>query len=671
VFLSYASEDGEAAKRIAGALRSAGVEVWFDQSELRGGDVWDQKIRKQIHDCALFIPIISTHTQARTEGYFRLEWHLADQRKLLMTKSRPFLVPVCIDGTPLPDAEVPDSFSAAQWTRLPTGETPPAFVERIAGLLSPEQSQPPPPTYPLVGAASRTTSAANAGTHRSGASRRSKFVASLIALALVLLGGYVALDKFVLSRRVAVTASAPVAQSLLPVPSTSPEKSIAVLPFVDLSEKKDQEYFADGMAEEILDDLTKIPGLTVIGRTSSFQFKGKSDDLRKVGATLGAAHLVEGSVRRSGDHVRVTAQLIRSSDGVHEWSETYDRNVGDSLNVQQEIAVSLARALQVTMDAGTVPKAEVKSPEAYDFFLRGLHAFDQADKAGLEAAANYFEQALRLEPSLTRAQDMLARTYFDQADDGYVPATLGFERARAIDQILLKKDPRSFSAHAHLSRIYADHDWDLASAKREADEAISLNPGAWNGYYSAGIVQFYLGNWDEAERNFRTALSLDPLNPDTHQALGVVLYGAGRFTEAAAEYRRTLEISPSFPYVHSYLSSDLLALKQPEAALREAQLERNEGAKRCWMAVAYHALGRKSESDAALAQLTRDNADAPYSIAVVHASRGEADQAFDWLDRSYQQKDVSLMYIKSERILRQLENDPRYKALLHKMQLPE
>ena len=265
VFLSYASQDAQAAQKICEALRAAGIEVWFDQSELRGGDAWDQSIRRQIKTCALFIPVVSKNTHDRDEGYFRLEWKLAVDRCSLMAADRTFLLPVVVDDTRDDDERVPERFRDVQWTRLPGGSAPPSFVERVRRLLSPEPAHPP-------STAARSSSAVSAATPATRVLPHSRWLRPallVLALLLVVAGTYLALDRFVLSKR---SVAAPTAVA---------DKSIAVLPFSDLSEKRDQEYFADGLAEEIVDLLAKIPGLKVVGRTSSFQFKSNSADLRK------------------------------------------------------------------------------------------------------------------------------------------------------------------------------------------------------------------------------------------------------------------------------------------------------------------------------------------------------------------------------------------------------
>ena len=284
VFLSYASQDSEAAQRICDALRAAGIEVWFDQSELRGGDAWDRHIRERIHDCRLFIAVISANTEARDEGYFRREWGLAVDRTRDMDEKKAFLLPVVIDNSVERNARVPERFHGIQWTRLPGGVTPSAFVARVAALLG------APAPAAAVGPGSAPVSSRPAHVRNP---RAIWIPLGLATLAIIVGGGWFALQRSALHRHAKTGVTVQSRPAVM-------EKSIAVLPFADLSEKHDQEYFADGMAEEVINLLAKLPDLKVIGRTSSFQFKGRNEDLRKIGQSLGAAYVLEGSVRRSG-----------------------------------------------------------------------------------------------------------------------------------------------------------------------------------------------------------------------------------------------------------------------------------------------------------------------------------------------------------------------------------
>jgi TolB-like protein len=657
-------------------MRAAGIEVWFDQSELRGGDVWDHQIRKQIHDCALFIPIISAHTQARTEGYFRLEWHLADQRKLLMTKSRLFLVPVCIDGTSQADAEVPDSFAAAQWTRLPAGETPAAFVERVSRLLSPEPVHPPAAAESPTAAAPHTAAAPWQPEPRPAASRQTPRVLLLIAAVAVIGVGYLAVDKFILSKRPAIGAQTSVVanQPGALAPSAIPEKSIAVLPFVDMSEKHDQEYLGDGIAEEILNLLVKLPDLKVIGRTSSFQFKGKTEDLRAIGSKLGVVYIVEGSVRRSGDHVRITAQLIDARDGAHRWSETYDRNADDVLRVQSEVAASLAKELNLEVAAGLDlrSRSSLRSSAAYDVFLRGMHAENRIDRDGFEEAAADFRRTLDFDPSFAPAAAQLAMVLRNMAQWGYVAPRTGYEQSRTAAEAALRLDPNSAIAHRALSLVHLEFDWDWPASERELKTAAALAPNDPSILQEEALLRVTLGQWGEAERLTAASLATNPLDAAPYNASGFIYLHAGRFADAEHAFRRVLEITPTFSWGHYLLGVALLVEGKPEEGLAEMEREPVLAARIAGMPLAYHALHRTKESDAALAQLETAYAqDSAMQIAEAYAFRDNKDQAFKWLERAYSQKDVDVCGVKYDVLLTNLRADARYRAFLRKMNLPE
>ena len=398
VFLSYASEDAAAAARICAGLRAAGIEVWFDQSELRGGDAWDHHIRSQIRDCALFVPIISAHTQGRPEGYFRLEWDLAEQRSHMIVRSKAFIVPVCIDDTPDTRAEVPESFLKAQWTRLPGGVTTQPFCDRIAMLLAGGEAarrpgRPAPAMMPV-------------------AARRSFHWPAVAAVAAVIIAaiGWQAWRQLHSGK----AGTAPVAAV-----AAAPDKSIAVLPFVDMSEKRDQEYFSDGLSEELIDHLSHNPDLKVIARTSSFAFKGRNEDIRTIARTLGVAHLLEGSVRKSGNQLRITAQLIRAADGVDLWSESYERQLTDVFKVQQEIAAAVVKGLQAKLlPAALAPNSTPHNMDAYSLYLRGQYFARRASDADVAQGIAILKQAIALEPDFAPAHAELANAYLYVATFG-------------------------------------------------------------------------------------------------------------------------------------------------------------------------------------------------------------------------------------------------------------
>jgi TolB-like protein len=364
VFLSYASQDAEAAARICEALRAAGIEVWLDQSDLRGGDAWDRRIRKQIHGCALFVPVISANTQMRLEGYFRLEWRLAVERTHLMADDTPFLIPVVIDGTTDATARVPDQFRAVQWTRLSLGETSPAFVERVSRLLSPESAHAP----------TQIRSPAAAEPHPAGAPRLARE-----------------------SSREAREAAAP---------AVAEKPSIVVLPFNNMSGDPEQEYFSDGITEDIITDLSKVSGLTVIARNTAFTYKGKPIEVGEVSRKLGVTFILEGSVRKAGSRVRVTGQLVNCNNGAHVWADRYDRDLTDIFAIQDDIAHAIVEQLKVQLlpqEKKSIAQAPTDNVEAYTYYLRGRQFFHRHSRSYLQLARHMFTKAVELDPRYARA----------------------------------------------------------------------------------------------------------------------------------------------------------------------------------------------------------------------------------------------------------------------------
>jgi TolB-like protein/Flp pilus assembly protein TadD len=472
------------------------------------------------------------------------------------------------------------------------------------------------------------------------------------------------------SSAAAAEASASPNTNSMTTPTT--DRSIAVLPFVDMSKRQDQGYFADGMAEEVVNLLMKVPGIRVIGRTACSQFKGKSEDLRRIGSVLGAAYAVEGSVRRSGNRLRVTAQLIGTQDGSHLWSGSYDRDFDEVFKIQDQIAAGLVRALQVAVGVDLPSRPILKNAVGYDLYLRGRHALDRLDKVGFESAAGYFEQALALDPTALRAAESLALVHIYIAEWGFAPPREGFERARTSCESVLKLDPISGMAYAQLALIHAIYDWDWAAAVGKVQRALAFDPRDPGILVTAGIIHLALDRLDEAAGFFNAASALDPLGAVSHGALGTIYYRSGRLAEAEAEFRRALEISPTYRWAHWSLGTVLLTAGSLDAALSQMQQATADCGGDAGLALVYHAMKRNADSDGALERATKAYAERwAYGIAEVHAYRGEIGQAFTWLDRAYRQKDVVLYRMKGDPLLRNLEPDARYKAFLRKMKLPE
>jgi TolB-like protein/Tfp pilus assembly protein PilF len=667
VFLSYASEDAEAASRICDALRAAGVEVWLDKNELRGGDTWDAQIKKRIHDCALFIPLISAHTNARAEGYFRGEWHLATRRLHNMADDATFLMPVVVDETREFAARVPEEFFRAQWTWLPNGDTPPAFAQRVRELLGADGVkgfQAPSaadPGYPP-----------GAGTSYASNRRVRPFrLAALAVIALLVLG---AGGSWYFREAGDAPATKPAPAAAVPTTAVAVnEKSIAVLPFADMSAGKDQEYFADGLSEELLNLLAKLPELRVIGRTSSFQFKGRNEDLRVIGEKLNVAHILEGSVRKSGEKLRISAQLIRAADGFHLWSETYDRTLDDIFVVQDEIAGEVVQALKLTLFTPTsVTRSRPVDHEAYNLTLKGRFFVERLGQNDFERAVEYFRQAHERDPEYAPAWAGLSKAYAGQADNGYVPTADGYRRAREAAEKALALDPQLADAHLAMGWIQHSYDWNWAAADLSNRKALALEPGNAQVLRYSGRLAVTLGRWSEAIDLMNKAIERDPLQPNAYSNLGLVLQAVNRDTEAEVAIRKALELDPDGSSRHRALGRVLLLQGKTDAALREMQQETGELWRPSGLSLVFHALGRRSESDAALAVMKDKHAEiAAYQIAQVHAFRGEADLAFVWLGRAYDQRDAGVPQIMGDRLMRGLVGDPHYKAFLRKLKLPE
>jgi TolB-like protein/tetratricopeptide (TPR) repeat protein len=673
VFLSYTSQDAGAAKRICEALRDGGIEVWLDQSELRGGDAWDQKIRQQIRDCALFIPLISANTASRHEGYFRLEWDLADQRTHKIARNRPFIFPVCLDATPDAGADVPDSFLRVQWTRLPAGETPAAFVDRISELLSPGHASRPASGRPSAGSAD----AGERHVPHPAASTRGKAWPALITLAIAVMGVcYLAVDKFVLSKRPLAVAATPIAPpdeaAPGPAPAAADGKSIAVLPFADLSEKKDQEYFSDGLAEELRDLLAKTPGLHVIARTSSFSFKGTSEDIPTIARKLNVANILEGSVRKSGNRLRVTTQLIRARSGEDFWSETYDRELKDVFQVQDEISGAVVAALKVSLLGAAPSRATpTANTEAYMFFLKCTEAGRFEARQSIQSAITYCRQAVALDPNFAPAWvqlgDAIRLQFVGFSSSPYEEAR---PAAYAAVQRALALDPKQAKAHQALAAIYYQMDFDPASAAVEMQRAVELDPANAGIYWARGYIASIQGRFGEAMQNLQRARDLDPLDTDVYIQIGDANYRAGSLAEAAAAYRAAIALQPAIGSVHYRLGLVSLRQNDPAGALAEMIQEPDSDFHAVGLPLALDALGRRGEADAAVADAERASASgAAYQIALIYAARHDADRAFLWLDRAYRQRDTGLLWMKADPVLEGLRTDPRFPALLHKMHL--
>ena len=462
--------------------------------------------------------------------------------------------------------------------------------------------------------------------------------------------------------------------------------SIAVLPFANRSASPDDEYFSDGLADELLNVLSKIKGLRVTARTSSVQFKGSKDDVPTIGRRLEVATLLEGSVRKAGNRIRVSVQLVNVADSSHLWSETYDRTLDDIFAVQDDIAQSVVKELRATLlgeaadsDASGEAKADVAraakgrstDTEAHRLYLLARHLIDRFTRGDTARGIEYLKQALARDPAFALAWAELGNAYTREVGLGWASVVEGYGRAREAVERSLTLEPDLAEGHAAMGWIRMTHDWDLRGAEASFARALELAPGNAAALRRTGVLAYNLGRLEEAIGFYRRAVEQDPLNTSTYTNLGVALHAVDRLTEAEAAYRKALELAPQKVNTGAFLSLTLLAQGRADEALVDAMREPNEHLRLWALAIVHHALGHGAESEAALRELIEASDVWAFQVAQAYGARGEADAAFEWLERAYEQRDPGLPGLRSDAQLRLLHGDVRWGALLKRMGLED
>ena len=669
VFLSYASQDAEAARRICDALRAGGIEVWFDQNELVGGDQWDAKIRGQITACALFVPVISANTQARDEGYFRLEWKLAVDRSHLMAHDRAFLLPVVIDTTPDASARVPAEFRAVQWTRLPGGETPAAFVGRVSALLDPSVAPPMPPGSPRP-------------------ARRDEGVASptkanlpmwaWAALAVVIVGaaGYFA-TRQVTSAPIAMDSkgqapSAKSTESAAPKSGALDPHRIAVLPLDNFSVDANDEYLASGLTQELISCLSNISGLEVTPRLSSDRMKKSGKSLPEIGSELRVGTILQGSVRKAGNQLRISVQLIDVSSQRNLWSRdhttVFDQNI---FKMQSDVAEDVASALQVKLlgsEAQRLRKEPTTNIEAYQLFLKGGFHLAKYTEEGTRKARDFFNQALAKDPDFALAYTGLAVAY----DPGAAPRTIWPEAEKAARKAIALDDTLA-DAHLALGKVKLDFEWNWVAAEAEFKRALALKP---NLSYAHDAYANFLSMMGRAEEAIAAAKRAEQLDPTSVAIIGGLCsaYGfARKYDQCLEAGLKCIELAPDFSFAHAWVGwAYALQGKWTEARaafLKAAQLERTPFA--VWSIGCCDAMaGRTDDARRALRELEQFSQSRWVSgkfSAAIHVYLGEKEQALTLLEKAYDERDDYNTMLKVDPIWDRLRGEPRFQALMKKM----
>jgi TolB-like protein len=468
-------------------------------------------------------------------------------------------------------------------------------------------------------------------------------------------------------------------------------KSVAVLAFANLSDDKGSEYFSDGISEELLTVLQKIPGLHVAARTSAFSFKGKNATAQEIGQKLGVAHLVEGSVRKAGDVVRIAARLTRTDTGEQLWSENFTRNLKDVFAVQTELAQTIVGQLSGQLTHGAADpaakaaiqaqvqaaeKGGTKNVEAHQYYLQGRFYSDRhSEKSAGEALAAY-QRAMELDPAFALAWAGLAQTHVWYCEFSTEAGRTGFDThlagAREATARALSLEPNLPEALLARSEIELNFDFDWKGAAETLRKALALAPADPALRIAAGNLELARGDMTRAIDLYRQAVVLDPVNPRARSFLAFNLAVARQFAEARAEFPRVVELNPAAPWAHAGLGLAFLIEGKFEEAAVAAQDDAAEWARLLIVACARWGEKRIPESDAALAQLTETFADtAAYQIAEVHAYRGDKDRAFEWLERARRQRDGGLAGMRRDPLLANLKGDPRWNAFLHTMGLAD
>jgi TolB-like protein len=545
VFVSYASQDAALANAVVGTLEKQGVRCWIAPRDVVPGSLYADKIVGAINDAKVVVLVLSEHSVASPHVGKELERASSKRRRIVAFRT---------DSAPLTRG-FEYFLSESQWIDVGTGGTDVAIaklVEAVRRHLDPSavmesHAHSDPPTVSPKGEVSRARWMAAAGV-----------VVAVLTLA------YFAVDKIWLSKRIA--EEKPVAAAPPATVPAIPEKSVAVLPFVDMSEKKDQEYFSDGLSEELIDHLAHTTDLKVIARTSSFQFKGKNEDMRTIGLRLGVMNLLEGSVRTSGHAIRVTAQLINVHDGTHRWSETFDRQMGDIFKVQDEIAAAVVVALQATMEIVPSRRVLEGNIDSYNELLKGKYFRQRVTKTDSERAIAAFMRAIDLDATNATAWVQLGVVYNMRGLKGWMTPREALVAAREAANRALAIDPHSAAAHDLLGTLEWNYNYDLVAANVEYRRADELDPGGASRYLLGDAKEAMSQDQpDTAVKIMRKAVELDPLDSWTLGWLAHTLESANRLAEAEQVARQLLELNSGYAGAHCSLGEILLEEHNPDA----------------------------------------------------------------------------------------------------------
>jgi len=661
LFLSYASQDRAIADALCRALEEAGLPCWIAPRDVPPGHSYAATIVEAINACRMLVLVLSRAAAASP--------HVLREVERASSKQRPILPIRCDDSELTPDFEY--FISTNQWidaTGGPVERIVPTLIEAVrrGGRMS--------GVVPRAAASPPTAVLAPERTGKQEA--RSAWPKVVLSLAGMLMGLAFAFgDRLFPARHAGESAEpASTAASAPASPAaTAVGKSVAVLPFADLSEKKDQEYFSDGLSDELISLLGRIPGLHVPARTSSFYFKGKQATLADVGKALNVTTVLEGSVRKAGNRLRISAELVNVANDQRIWSQSFDRKLDDVFKVQDEIAGAVVHALQLSLLAPAANGNKTDNSEAYNHYLLGRQFLARFNGAGSVRASEEFSVATSLDPAFAAAWAGLADARYWQADNAETAAGMETNRssARAAADRALELQPELVYGLLIRGQIRITLDRDFVAGGADLERALALDPDNSDVLVAyASSLCLSKGRFEEAERMLRKATVVDPLNARVWTFLGFTLLSGGDGAAARAALDRSLEINPQQIYAPGLLAAIDLLEGNPSEALARSQRSMLGPFQLVDAAMALHDLGRQSEAAAALQELiAKYSFGAAVQIADVYAWRGDKDRAFEWLARARAQNDSGLIYVKYDPLLRKLRDDPRFEQWLRESNL--
>ena len=675
VFLSYASPDAALAETIVAALERRGLRCWIAPRDVPPGAPYAEGIIRAINGAKILVLVLTEYAVSSP--------HVGKEIERASSKRRPIIV-LRTDAMPLTPA-LEYFLSESQWIDVGAGGTDAAsakLFEAAQRLIAH-----PPSASPDHGADNAKPAAAvTAGVQTN---RRWK-LALAIVIAMVAAGAvYFVVDKARQSKRnAAITEPAPVpapgAIGAAPAKSggdapafAPPPHSIAVLPFVNMSGDPKQDYFSDGLSEELLNSLAAIRDLQVAARTSSFTFKGKNDDVADIARKLNVGAVLEGSVRKDGNQVRITAQLINASTGFHLWSQTYDRDLKNVLALQTEIATAVTKALKATLLADAATTIEIggtQNPAAFDAYLRGKHLErGNFDKENTLARIAAFSEAARLDPKFAKAYVGAANAQNSYANN-FAPGSdvrSWFKRARENSEKAIALAPELGAAHAAMAGIWERGYLDFARAQAEYDRALALSPNDTEVLLRSGTFFVTMGRAEAGLANIRRAIALDQLNPEGYARLSIGLTYARQYREAIEADERTLQFNPNDIAIKNSRGMNHLLLGELDAARESCETPKRSWIGRLCMAILYDKLHRHSEAEAELAAMQAELGDgASYQYAEIFAQWGNIPKALEWLDTAYRLPDPGLGTLRADELVDPLRKEPRFREIERKLSFP-